>query len=371
MAAFLDTDVFVVGGGPAGLAVAIAARQHGLRAAVADCASPPIDKTCGEGLMPDSLDVVQRLGVNLQATDRSFFRGIKFVGPKSAVAASFPHGCGLGIRRTDLHQIFAEHAQAQEVELLWRARVSFPDSSTIAVNGARVRSRWLIGADGQNSRVREWAGLSPGQTRAVRFSMRRHYRVRRWSEYVEIYWGNEGQAYVTPVGLDMICVAIISRQRWPSFGSALAGFPQLRERLAGAAPASDIRGALSISRRLRRVCRNNVALVGEASGSVDAITGEGLALGFRQALALAPALVAGDLAAYATAHRSISHLPEFMSRTMLLLDASPSIRRRTLLALSKQPELFERLLAVHVGELQLKHFGARGLLDLGWRLLAA
>ncbi|MGB8062426.1 MAG: FAD-binding protein, partial [Candidatus Sulfotelmatobacter sp.] len=48
-----STDVFVIGGGPAGLAAAIAARKCGLRVIVADAAQPPIDKACGEGLMPD------------------------------------------------------------------------------------------------------------------------------------------------------------------------------------------------------------------------------------------------------------------------------------------------------------------------------
>jgi flavin-dependent dehydrogenase len=48
-----------------------------------------------------------------------------------------------------------------------------------------------------------------------------------------------------------------------------------------------------------------VALVGDASGSVDAITGEGLCLLFQQAVALAAALEAGDLALYQAEHRRI------------------------------------------------------------------
>jgi menaquinone-9 beta-reductase len=371
MAHVFETDVFVVGGGPAGLAAAIAARQQGFRVTVADCASPPIDKACGEGLMPDSVQELRRLGVSLEATDGECFRGISFVGPKAAATASFPRGHGLGIRRTRLHEIFLDQAKAIGVELVWRARVGFHDSSTISLNGARVSSHWIVGADGHNSRVRGWAGLSEGRTSMVRFAARRHYRVPRWSDHVEIYWGDQGQAYVTPVAADTTCVALISRRRWSSFEDGLCAFPQLAERLAGATPAGSVRGGLSISRRLRRVWRNNVALVGEASGSVDAITGEGMALGFRQALALAPALAAGDLATYGAAHRRINRLPEFMARSMLLLDSSAAIRRRTLLALAKQPALFERMLAVHVGEVPLKDFGARRFLDLGWRLLAA
>jgi len=114
-----------------------------------------------------------------------------------------------------------------------------------------------------------------------------------------------------------------------------------------------------------------VALIGEASGSVDAITGEGLALAFRQALALGPALAADDLSSYAAAHGKINRLPEFMSSSMLLMDRSRWLRARTLRALSRQPGLFARMLAVHVGELPLQEFGAGGLLNLGWQLLTA
>jgi len=44
-----STDIFIIGGGPAGLAAAIAARQRGFRVVVADGAQMPINKPCGEG----------------------------------------------------------------------------------------------------------------------------------------------------------------------------------------------------------------------------------------------------------------------------------------------------------------------------------
>src|SRR5208282_3866466 len=58
-------DVFVVGGGPAGLATAIAARRHGLSVVLADGAVPPIDKPCGEGLMPDGVEALGDLGITI------------------------------------------------------------------------------------------------------------------------------------------------------------------------------------------------------------------------------------------------------------------------------------------------------------------
>src|SRR5438067_4743 len=92
-----ETDVLVVGGGPAGLAAAIAARAKGFRVVVADCARPPIDKACGEGLMPEALDALGKLGVRIPAAIGLRFRGIRFLGAGASVEADFPGGWGIAL----------------------------------------------------------------------------------------------------------------------------------------------------------------------------------------------------------------------------------------------------------------------------------
>ena len=96
-----STDVFVIGGGPAGLAAAIAARQQGFRVVVADGAKPPIDKACGEALMPDAITALERLGVAVPAAEACPIRGVRFLSSGLSAEADFPSGNPEPLRSPD------------------------------------------------------------------------------------------------------------------------------------------------------------------------------------------------------------------------------------------------------------------------------
>jgi flavin-dependent dehydrogenase len=148
----------------------------------------------------------------------------------------------------------------------------------------------------------------------------------------------------------------------------------LASRLDGAPETSSERGAITGSRRLIRVTTRqgtgSVALIGDASGSVDAISGEGLCLGFLQALALADAMERRDLSRYESAHRRLAVRPRFMADFLLTMDRWPRLRGRALPALAAHPDLFGGLLAMHVGAARKTDFAAH-CLALGWRMLTA
>lgn len=365
------TDVFVVGGGPAGLVAAMAARRKGFTVALADGAEPPIDKPCGEGLMPETQAALWELGITLNGSDGYQFRGIQFIQSGKRVAADFPEGKGMGVRRPLLHAMLVAKAEQSGVRLLWKTPISAITLEGVQLKSGLLQARWIVGADGGGSRVRRWSGLEATAQRTQRIATRRHYRVRPWSEYMEIHWGRAAQAYVTPIGAEEVCIVVLAESPEDAdFTKVLEELPGLRQRLCGAELASRERGAITAMHRLRRVTRGNVALVGDASGGVDAITGEGLRLAFRQALALAEALERNDLSRYERAHQELARRPLRIGKLMLLLGRHDRLRQRSFAALAKKPQLFEDLLAMHLGRTSRAQIVGTGL-ELGWQFLSA
>lgn len=318
-----------------GLAAAIEARLAGLDAVVVEPREGPIDKACGEGLMPGALPELARLGVSPAGRDLA---GIAYLDGRRRVEHRFASGPGRGVRRTVLHA--ALRARAAELGVRFHdGRVEAVHQRAGFVEAAGLRADWLLGADGLHSAVAREVGLAvPAPTARRRFGQRRHYAVAPWSEFVEVLWTPAGEFYVTPVDDQTVGVALLA-VRGQHFDDALAGAPGLRERLRGVAPASELRGAGPLRQRTRARVAGRVLLVGDASGYVDALTGEGLRIGFAQARAAVASVVHGDPGSYEGAWERETRDFRRLTGALVRLAASP-LRGLVVPAATRLPGVF-------------------------------
>jgi flavin-dependent dehydrogenase len=361
---------FLIGGGPAGLVAAIALRRKGLGVTVADGGDAPSDKACGEGILPEGIAALERLGVSLDWSAGRTFRGIRFVKGDAVAQAQFGAASGLGMRRIELHRQLIRAAELSGVSILWRTAVTGIAENRVSASKEIFSADWIIGADGFHSQVRNWAGLESSKSPRVRFAFRQHFACTPWTNCVEVHWAENAQLYVTPVSENEIGVVVLSRNPKLRLRETLPLFPNIFARLAGCGATTTKRGAVAGNFVLPRVTSARVALIGDASGTVDAITGEGMSLAFLQAEALAEAIAHDDLARYEAAHARLRRRPIWMARALLAMENRSWAQERVVRIFASEPQLFQRMLSGHAGEasaFSLASAGAR----LGWRLLAA
>lgn len=322
MSADLDADLLVAGGGPVGLMTAILAAQRGLRVVVAEPRTGAVDKACGEGLMPGAVEALARAGC---AVDGRPFHGIRYLDATRTAEARFSRGPGLGVRRTALHAALHRTAEQHGVDV----RVVSVDEvrqHDDHVEAAGVRARHLVAADGLRSPVREQLGLTARTRGAARYGLRRHYAVAPWTDLVEVHWSAGSELYVTPVGPDLVGVAVLGG-RGTDVDAALRSTPRLALRLGDAAQVGTTRGAGPLRRASTARVAGRVLLVGDAGGYVDALTGEGLDLGFAQAEAAVDAICADDPQRYEARWRALTLRHRALTHALLGAQARSSTRR--------------------------------------------
>ncbi|MGO1973571.1 MAG: NAD(P)/FAD-dependent oxidoreductase [Propionibacteriaceae bacterium] len=334
-------DILVVGGGPVGLAAALNAARLGLSVLVCEARAGPIDKACGEGLLPGTLAALHALDVDPPGHRLT---GIRYVCGETVAEADFRLANGRGVPRTQLHQSLIAAVNRAGVEIITTTALPIDQddhgvTTELGGTGSRpLRSRYLLAADGLHSPIRHRLGLDRRPSRTRRFGLRRHYTCTPWSDKVEVHWAEDREAYVTPLGPDTVGIAVLTTNREP-FDRHLEHFPALRDRLAHAETHHRVRGAGPLRQAASARVAGRILLVGDAAGYVDALTGEGLGIGLAQARSAVASITAGVPERYGRSP-AVGWRSTMLTHALLRAAQRPAVRRHIVPAARRWPGLF-------------------------------
>ncbi len=361
-----DAEVAVVGAGPAGAALAIMLGEAGVDTVLVDRATFPRDKACGEGLMPAGVEVLLRLGFDLDAYPR--LAGVSYRVPRAGSAmGDFANGrAGRGARRIAFDAMIAERARSTRnvrahfgTEVL--ALENRGSTTCVTTDTGEIASRVVVGADGLHSQVARWAGWSRPPRRPHRYAFVGHATAPAHgvdSVLVTVLDGCE--VYTAPTGADELLVAVLgTKSALRRDGeTALAAYAR---HVADAHPelsvaGSAVRGAGPFWVRPSRVAGDGVFLIGDAAGFLDPLTGDGMSdalVAAERLTAMLAARVAEPEAAYARWEATQWRRRVLVSRLALLLTGSSTLARRALRRLQTRPVTLNRLLEVNDGSRSL------------------
>lgn len=321
----MTKHVGIIGAGPVGLVSALIAARNGHRVTIFDPRSGPIDKACGEGLMPGALALLGTLGLD---PDGRPLKGVAYQQGDRRVEGIFPDHPGRGVRRTTLHTMLTHAARREGVERAVDAIAGLDNDAegvTLRTGGGdAVTVDYVLACDGLHSPTARRLGLSSPHSagRKKRYGLRQHFRLPPWSEFIDVHYTEKAEIYITPVADDEVGVAILG-EKGLSLSKALSAVPQLEERLHHASPTSQLRGAGPFPQRTNRRSSGRVLLVGDASGYVDAITGEGLRVGFEQASLAVCAITTDNPESYEASWRSATRNFRLLTSGLTALATSP------------------------------------------------
>jgi menaquinone-9 beta-reductase len=381
-----DHDVIIAGAGPAGAQLALRLARAGWSVALLDARRFPRPKPCGEFLGPDCLPLLEELGLlaGLAGLGAQPVRRMELAGHGHRVGAGFrelgrtplPYDHGYAVRRELLDEQALRAAERESGVRLFEgcAVGALLRDGAGGVLGVRakdplgdpfeLRAPFTIGADGLRSRVARALGTWRPMRWLDRLALTTRARCEGLEGHSEVHFLPRGYVGLAPSAPELATInLVIDRRAAPRGRAELPGFfaaalelaPGLAGRIETPTDPRAYRTCGPFAARTRRQIFDGAALVGDAAGYVDPVTGEGMYFAMRGAALLARsldrALHAGRTDARALRDYARAREREFGPRRAFALLLQRTLRREHLSAgvlalLEARPRVLELLLGL-------------------------
>jgi flavin-dependent dehydrogenase len=373
-------EVVIVGGGPAGSALACLLARRGRDVLLLEAKRFPRDQVCGESVSPEGWRLLQLIGAEqrVRALQPQPVHGMRLTAPDGT---SFT-GCyrserpGFAVRRLALDAALlaaARDAGARVVEGTRVQELLFDAGHVCGVDAERdgeplrVRARLVAGADGRRSVVARRLGLLHEDARLRRFAVRGHWAAAEGlTDLGEMHVAEGGYCGIAPLSATLANVAFVLGPR--ELGGAagdLEGFyrrtlelrwPDVAERLERARLVEPPRAIGPLALRCSAVAAPGAVLLGDAAGFYDPFTGEGVTLALRGAelvaAAAGEALARGGsaplprLASYESVRAAATRDKFRFNHRLQLALAWPAAANAVARRLRRRPDLADRLVGI-------------------------
>jgi len=383
-------DVAILGGGPAGSHLALRLARLGWRVALIEARTFPRAKPCGEFMSPECLGLLEEVGLlrpvvaaGACAISRMELNGFGSTARGGYMGRTLRPGTyvhGLALRREILDEISLRAAARAAGVTLYEGRraVGLLRDAGGRIDGARlapradgveqdgteeIRADFTIGADGLRSLVAREMGVYHGVEALKKLAFVYRLAGVAPQHHAEVHFVDRGYLIAAPVDEGMLTLNLIIERpvwrggvdKWTFLCEQLRQAPALQAKLRGARLVGDVLATGPLASTTDRQVFDGAALVGDACGFVDPLTGEGLFFAMRGAALLAGSLDraltqgrrdARALAPYARARRREFGPRLLLARGLQRCLRKPDLAARMLAFLAARPRLMDLILTV-------------------------